>query len=94
MTDEGEFWRDVKAASQAKRASNRQSSADMLKAAGVAFVEANAGAHLIVQTQAGLIDFWPGTGLWIWRGRKERHGGVRKLLAAVRTANGTTEATP
>jgi hypothetical protein len=78
--DIGAFWRDVKAASQAKRADNRKSSPELLKEAGIAFDAKNDGAHLVVQAKGHLIDFWPGTGLWIKRGTTQRHGGVRKLI--------------
>lgn len=88
MSDEGEFWRDVKpdmiAASKAKRASNRQSSAELLRARGIEFDERNNGAHFVVRHNGKTIQFWPGTGLWhdttkpgqFYEGR-----GVRKLLA-------------
>lgn len=79
--DLGAYWRDVKAASQAKRAGNRKSSAELLREAGVQFTAKNGDAHLIVRTDSGhVIDFWPGTGLWIMRGSTQRHGGVRKLI--------------
>lgn len=80
--DMGAYWRGVKAASQAKRADNRESSsAELLREAGVHFTAKNGGAHLIVRTDGGhVIDFWPGTGLWIMRGSTQRHGGVRKLI--------------
>ena len=79
--DMGAFWRDVKAASQAKRANNRKSSPELLQEAGIPFEWKNGGAHLIVRTDGGhVVDFWPGTGLWIMRGSTQRHGGVRKLI--------------
>ena len=78
----GDFWRDVKAASQVKRANNRQSSPDMLRSAGVPFTSKNGDAHLIATTDGGhIVDFWPGTGLWIMRGSTKHHGGVRQLIA-------------
>jgi len=78
--DMGAFWRDVKAAGQAKRADNRKSSPELLKEAGIAFDTKNDGAHLVVPVRGLLIDFWPGKGLWIVRGSTQRHGGVRKLI--------------
>ena len=85
----GDFWRDVKAASQVKRANNRQSSPDLLRAAGVPFTIKNLDAHLIVKTDGGhTVDFWPGTGLWIMRGSTQRHGGVRKLIAFCKPCSG------
>ncbi len=81
--DMGEFWRDVKAASQVKRAANRESSADALRRAGVKFETKNDGAHLIVTGPGGLVDFWPGTGLWKPRGTISHRRGVSGLIKFV-----------
>ena len=79
----GDFWRDVKAARQAKRADNRKSSAELLREAGIAFESKNDGAHLVVTALGHVIDFWPGTGLWICRKYPNtRKYGVRKLIQA------------
>lgn len=82
--DDGQIWRDLKAIKSEKRASNRISSEQMLIAAGVNFTSNNAGAHLIVQSDSKTIDFWPGTGLWIVRGNKKRHRGVRGLIKLIK----------
>lgn len=87
--DMGAFWRDVRAVRQAKRASNRASSAERLREAGIAFDERNAGAHLIVATAVGAVDFWPGTGLWIVRGSTHQRYGVRQLIAYCQAPRGT-----
>lgn len=81
MSDEGEFWRDVTAARQEKRASNRESSADMLKQNGIKFRSNNGGAHLIVEGPTCFIDFWPGTGRWSVRAGNQKGFGVRNLIA-------------
>ena len=78
--DLGAYWRDVRAASQAKRADNRKSSMELLNEAGIAFKTNNYGGHLVVQANGHLIDFWPGTGLWVMRGSTQRHRGVKKLV--------------
>lgn len=81
MSDMGEIFNEVRAMRQEKRAANRESSADLLLQAGIPYKKANGGAHLIVRPVAGtLIDFWPGTGLWIQRGNSKRHRGVRSLI--------------
>jgi hypothetical protein len=82
MSDQAEIWRDVRHERQEKRASNRVSSRDLLRAAGVVFVEKNDGTHVIVDGGPGgrRADFWPGTGLWMVRGSSKRHRGVRRLL--------------
>ena len=75
-----EYWRDVKAAGQAKRARNRDDSAELLRASGIEFSALNGGAHLFVRGHAGEADFWPGTGLWRLRGSTQRHRGVWQLI--------------
>lgn len=75
-----DYWRDVKAARQQKRADNRASSAELLMSAGIAFEEKNGGAHLIVKAPSGLVDFWPGTGRWIVRGSSRAQYGVKRLI--------------
>jgi hypothetical protein len=84
----GDYWRAVtpgmKERSKAKRANNREQSAELLRAAGVPFESKNSGAHLIVD---GRFDFWPGTGLWIerdGRGERKRNRGIRNLLKRVK----------
>lgn len=80
--DMSAYWRDIKEARQQKRAENRESSQELLREAGVRFISKNSEAHLIVNTDGGhVIDFWPGTGLWIMRGSTQRRRGVRKLVA-------------
>lgn len=63
--------------SQVKRANNRQSSSELLKAKGVSFESKNNGAHLIVDAK---IDFWPGTGLFIDRRNNFKNRGIKNLL--------------
>jgi hypothetical protein len=75
-----EMWRAHAEASKAKRADNRDRSTEILVIAGVPFVSKNDGAHLIV---AERFDFWPGTGLWMERGKAKKHRGIRSLLQRV-----------
>lgn len=94
MGDMGDYWRDVRPAmqeeSRQKRASNRESSAKMLAAAGIAFEAKNEGAHLIVTANGRTVDFWPGTGLWIERGTSRQKRGVRRLIAELKNSTRTT----
>ena len=78
--DIGAMWREHKAERQLKRAKNRDESVRMLREAGVVFKSANDGVHIIVAHGDQLIDFWPGTGLWIVRGADKRRRGVAHLL--------------
>lgn len=79
--DTGEYWRDVRSYRQDKRAANRRSSTRLLRDAGFVIEEKNAGAHLVVRHGDDVVDFWPGTGLWIDRATPgERRRGVFSLV--------------
>lgn len=69
----GEIFNQMKADSQLKRARNRLTSKDQLIDHGVDFEERNAGAHIIISSRHGVIDFWPGTGLYIARAKISRN---------------------
>lgn len=73
---------DRAAASQMRRASNRQNSANILHRAGVRFDMKNDGAHLIVKSNP-ITDFWPGTGKYIQRGTLKEGRGVFNLLKLI-----------
>lgn len=93
--DMGAMWRAHNAERQRKRADNRVQSADLLMEAGISFETRNQGAHLIVSSPAGLIDFWPGTGLWIPRNDSKRRGrGVDRLVAKIMRDTKTAESAP
>ena len=83
MGDMGEVFNDMRKAKQERRAANTKDSTAMLAGHGIDFESHNSGAHLIVHAGVCKIDFWPSTGLWIVRGSKKRHGGVRKLIEYV-----------
>lgn len=90
MGDEGDYWRDVKPAmveaSKRRRANNREHGAAALERAGIAFTEHNGGAHLVVQPDGRTVDYWPGTGKWIARGRPQQVGrGIHTLLVFLNT---------
>ena len=86
----GDMWREIRLQRQEKRASNRESSAQMLLEHGIHFTSNNGGAHLIVQGPTCFIDFWPGTGKWIFRGSGKYQIGVRNLIGAIKRAQGNT----
>lgn len=69
--------------SQARRADNRESSANILTEHGVQFETKNMGAHLIVSHDGHVIDFWPGTGKYIPRSGGRPGRGVFNLLKAI-----------
>jgi len=65
-----------------KRQQNREQSTDILIKRGVTFEAKNFGRHLIITRDGRTVDFWPGTGLWIFReGKKGR--GVFNLLKEI-----------
>ena len=86
MSEIGDDFAAIKKIQQEKRADNRAQSADILRAAGIAFTSNNDGAHLIVTAGHAVVDFWPGTGLWIVRGNATQKRGVRNLLKHISKA--------
>lgn len=84
MGDMGDFWNDIKsdmaAESKARRANNRLSSAQLLRARGITFETKNDGAHLVVHLCGLNVDFWPGTGLWRTRKTNKEGRGVHSML--------------
>lgn len=87
MGELGEVWREVKKQAAEKRASNRASSLERLKIAGIEFKVHNNGAHLVVYGPRGVVDFWPGTGRYIIRGSGDTGRGVRAVLHFCRGAD-------
>jgi hypothetical protein len=82
MGDMAEDFGALKEAGREKRRYNAASSTAFLKEQHIPFEPHNNGAHLVV---AGIVDFWPSTGLWIPRDKKHKRGrGVFKLVRFVR----------
>lgn len=76
-----DMWRDFKKIKQDARARRRENAPELLKQAGIPFTEHNNGAHLILDTHLGFVDFWPGTTKWKTRNHIDQSGyGVTKLL--------------
>lgn len=84
MSDDGDMWREHHQARQDKRARNREASAVLLREHGIAYEAKNGGAHLVVKAGEHVVDFWPGTGLWVRRGQQKRHRGVRSLIQSIK----------
>ena len=63
MTDT-EMWKAFKAMKQDARTQRRENAPELLQKAGIPFTTHNNGAHLILDTPLGFIDFWPGTTKW------------------------------
>ena len=75
-----EDWKQFRKMGQNKRASNRQRSADLLAKEGIKFETKNFGAHLIVTHNNKTVDFWPGTGKFIFRDNGSYGRGVGNLI--------------
>ena len=82
--DLGDYFRDRKAHSKAKRSHNREHATMQLERDGIPYTSHNHGAHLVVDQEGIVIDFWPGTGFW--RSRKGTQGrGLRNLLVYLKS---------
>lgn len=78
--DMAELWRAKRQDSQARRAYNREASAQLLRDFRVPFESHASGAHLIIKQADAVYDFWPGTGLWQRRNPRKVGRGVKSLL--------------
>ena len=85
IIDSGPFvyWDDWK---KAKLANNRNSSLELIKQTGLKFEIKNNGSHLVVFHDDSAIDFWPSTGLWIFRKTKWKGRGVFNLLKRLKAS--------
>ena len=72
-------YKDLKKLKQSKCSNNRHKSTELLVNYNINFTSHNFGAHLVINHNGELIDFWPGTGKWCVRRGKEGRG-VFKLL--------------
>ena len=86
-----QMWRDHRKTSQKKRAHNRVASAGRLREAGIDFVRKNGGAHLVITTNQGYIDFWPGTGKYILRYKEGKRGHGRGVAKLIKEIGGKTK---
>jgi len=80
MSEQAADYYAMAADSKKRRRRNRNQSAHILRQRCVEFTEHNKGAHLIVKTASGVIDFWPGTGKYTIRKTGESGRGVFNLL--------------
>lgn len=63
-----------------RKAAQRRQAEATLRKRGIDFESKNDGCHLIVQSEVGRIDFWPGTGLFEIKETMERDRGLQNLL--------------
>lgn len=79
----GELFNAAREAGRERRASNRETTPEVLRRHGVAFDSKNEGAHLVVRHGEWVADLWPGTGKYQVRRGKWRspyRRGVFNLL--------------
>lgn len=69
-----EVFKDLTRDRQSRAAQMRRLIPEELKRRGIVFTTHNEGAHLIVETNHGLVDYWPGTGKWKARDGVRGHG--------------------
>jgi hypothetical protein len=88
--DMGEIFNALREAGRERRASNRGTTAELLRVRGVEFEAKNGGAHLVVRHAGKVADLWPGTGKYRVRmpgGKGERYRrGVFNLLKDIGVA--------
>jgi len=76
-----EYYRVMTNEKKAKRAQNRELSAQLLTNQKIEFTSHNSGAHLVVTPANGIVfDFWPGTGKYKRRGDAKFKRGVFHLI--------------
>lgn len=84
MSETTEMYKAWAKEKQTARAQRRENAPELLTKAGIPFTEHNNGAHLILDTHQGFIDFWPGTSKWKTRSPFGINGyGVSNLLAYI-----------
>lgn len=84
-SDMAAIGKHLKEESAKRRAKNRLNGEIALRYAEIPFIIKNNGAHFIVTTPKGLvIDYWPGTGLWMVHGNTLRRRGVSSLIRFVK----------
>lgn len=80
-----DFVEDMKALDAVKKSHSAQMRENVpkeLRRLGINFSSHNGGAHLIVETKYGFVDYWPGTGKW--KSRNVGSGqGLEGLLAYI-----------
>lgn len=88
--DDGNAWevyRSLHKISQEKRANNRENAIKILTNEKFEFSVHNDGAHILVSTPRGRVNFWPGTGLYEFNGNRGRGiFGMIKLVRSLKNA--------
>lgn len=81
MGDMIDLYGDLRKQKQEERAKRRAADLMLLAEEGINLASINNdGAHIIVNHGGRVIDYWPGTGLWIDRKTQKRRRGARQLI--------------
>lgn len=80
MGELGEIWTEHKKERKQKKESNRNKAIEILTENGISFESKNSGAHLIIRHNGMIVEFWPGTGLFISQHGGQKYRGIRNLL--------------
>jgi len=84
MSDLSEDFTALREYSKEKRAMNREFAVKRLNQESIEFTVHNEGAHFVVNSAKGKIDFWPGTGKFIFRERNMTGRGIFNLIKLVK----------
>ena len=79
-----EMWSAYKKVKQDASTQRRENAPVLLEGACVPFTVHNNGAHLILDTHLGFVDFWPGTTKWKVRDSGKAGYGLTKLLQLIK----------
>lgn len=72
MGDVGETFNAMREDSKHRRSDNRKNAVMLLNQNKTKFVIKNGGAHIVINDPyRGFVDFWPGTGKYIFRTHQE-----------------------
>jgi hypothetical protein len=80
MGDMGDTFNAMRESGKERRASNRETTPELLRRHGIPFDTKNDGAHLIVYHGGKIADLWPGTGKYQVRGTGKYRRGVFNML--------------
>lgn len=68
-----------------KREHNRKTNTAELDEQGIKYTSHNSGAHLVIKHNKYVVDFWPGTAKYIFRGSPTYKYGVYSLIEDLST---------
>lgn len=84
MSDTIDDFRSLAGLARDEREKRREAVPKILEDANIGFASFNEDRHLIIDSPFDTVDFWPGTGLYIWRKTKKRSNGVQNLIKEIK----------